>query len=83
MLEKPAFLQGIFSFTGARLAEPAALQPPLSYVVPADKTNTDYLFQSGKFLAGASLRSAAKRRQADALFPYRRKECRACATGSC
>ena len=37
MLEKPAFIQGLFSYRGCGLGNPISLQPPATYVVPSDK----------------------------------------------
>jgi assimilatory nitrate reductase catalytic subunit len=47
VLEKPTFLQGVYSFTGAGLNKPTALQPPLSYAVPADKRTQTIYFRAG------------------------------------
>ena len=37
MLEKPAFIQGLFSFRGAGLDKPVPLSPGATYSVPFDK----------------------------------------------
>jgi hypothetical protein len=47
VLEKPTFLQGIYSFAGAGLDKPVPLQPPVSYVVPSDKRTQTVYFRAG------------------------------------
>jgi hypothetical protein len=47
VLEKPIFLQGVYSFTGAGLNKPVALQPPISYIVPTDKRTQTVYFRAG------------------------------------
>jgi hypothetical protein len=37
VLEKPTFIQGLFSFDGSGLEKPTSFQPPLVYQVPSDK----------------------------------------------
>jgi hypothetical protein len=47
MLEKSKFLQGVFSFEGRGLQSPQALNPPLTYTVPADKRAQAIYFRAG------------------------------------
>lgn len=47
MLEKPAFIQGLFSFTGAGLKMPIALRPGVKYNVPGDKRAQMIYFRAG------------------------------------
>jgi hypothetical protein len=37
MLEKPAFIQGLFGYAGCGLARPVAFSPVAAYTVPFDK----------------------------------------------
>jgi hypothetical protein len=37
MLEKPSFIQGVFTFTGRGLESPAPIAPGAAYTVPRDK----------------------------------------------
>lgn len=44
MLEKPAFIQGLFAWQGQGLDKPGQLNPPAAYQVPADRrAQTVYL----------------------------------------
>jgi hypothetical protein len=45
--EKPAFIQGLYSYRGAGLARPIAFDPPVTYVVPADKRAQTVYFRAG------------------------------------
>jgi hypothetical protein len=47
MLERPAFIQGLFSYQGAGLAKPIPFQPRVTYVVPADKRSQMIYFRAG------------------------------------
>ncbi len=47
MLEKPTFLQGVYSFTGVGLDNPSALTPHVSYQVPFDKRAQLVYFRAG------------------------------------
>ena len=51
MLEKPAFVQGVFSATGKGLDAPASLTPPARYCVPADKRAQTIYFRAGNAAA--------------------------------
>jgi hypothetical protein len=47
MLEKPAFIQGLFSFEGLGLDRPAAFAVRAVYQVPADKRAQSVYFRAG------------------------------------
>ena len=47
MNEKPAFIQGLYSYRGAGLACPIAFHPPVTYTVPADKRAQTVYFRAG------------------------------------
>ena len=47
MLEKSAFIQGLFSFEGAGLDKPVSFQPPVTYKVPSDKRAQTIYFRGG------------------------------------
>jgi assimilatory nitrate reductase catalytic subunit len=47
MLENPRFLQGVYPFTGAGLAQPVAFTPHISYKVPFDKRSQLIYFRAG------------------------------------
>ena len=47
MLEKPKFLQGIYSFNGKGLASPLTLVPPMLYKVPTDRRCQLTYFRAG------------------------------------
>jgi hypothetical protein len=47
MLEKPRFVQGVYSFNGKGLANPFSLVPGVSYKVPADKRCQLTYFRAG------------------------------------
>ncbi len=47
MLEKPAFIQGIFSFEGKGLQSPQPFSPPITYKVPFDKRSQLVYFRAG------------------------------------
>lgn len=47
MNEKPAFIQGLFSYKGAGLACPISFSPPVTYTVPADKRAQTIYFRAG------------------------------------
>ena len=51
MLEKPAFIQGLFSFEGSGLENPIPFQPPVTYSVPADKRSQTIYFRAGNAAA--------------------------------
>ncbi len=47
MLEKPAFLQGSYPFSGSGLDSPKPLDPHLVYTVPFDKRSQLIYFRAG------------------------------------
>lgn len=47
MLEKPAFIQGLFEFKGQGLEKPIPLAPPAHYPVPSDKRAQTIYFRAG------------------------------------
>ena len=47
MLEKPSFLQGVFTATGQGLGAPTPLTPPARYSVPVDKRAQTIYFRAG------------------------------------
>jgi hypothetical protein len=47
MLEKPAFIQGLFACQGRGLHNPIPFQPAVAYVVPSDKRAQTIYFRAG------------------------------------
>ncbi len=47
MLEKPAFIQGLFSYEGSGLESPMSFKPPVTYLVPPDKRAQTIYFRAG------------------------------------
>ena len=47
MLEKPAFIQGLFSFEGTGLENPMSFQPPVTYQVPSDRRSQTIYLRAG------------------------------------
>ena len=47
MLEKPAFIQGLYGYEGAGLGKPISFQPRVTYVVPRDKRSQMIYFRAG------------------------------------
>jgi len=47
VLEKPAFIQGLFACEGRGLDKPGSLDPPVIYDVPADKRAQTIYFRAG------------------------------------
>ncbi len=47
MLEKPAFIQGVFEFEGRGLNRPVSFPTPATYKVPADKRAQTIYFRAG------------------------------------
>ena len=47
MLEKPIFIQGLFSYKGAGLANPVPFPAPVTYVVPSDRRSQTIYFRAG------------------------------------
>jgi assimilatory nitrate reductase catalytic subunit len=47
VLEKPAFIQGLFACEGRGLGKPGSFDPPVTYDVPADKRAQTIYFRAG------------------------------------
>ena len=47
MLEKPVFIQGLFSYVGSGLGNPAPFSPPVTYLVPPDRRAQTVYFRAG------------------------------------
>ncbi len=47
MLEKPAFIQGVFEFEGRGLDKPVPFSSPATYSVPVDKRAQTIYFRAG------------------------------------
>lgn len=47
MLEKPAFIQGLFSYEGKGLGTAVPFGPPIGYVVPSDRRAQTIYFRAG------------------------------------
>jgi len=45
--EKPAFIQGLYTYKGAGLSSPISFDPPVTYTVPADKRAQTIYFRAG------------------------------------
>ena len=51
MLEKPAFIQGLFDFEGRGLDSPVSFSSPAAYRVPSDKRAQTIYFRAGNAAA--------------------------------
>jgi hypothetical protein len=47
VLEKPAFIQGLFSGEGHGLGRPSSFSPPVTYDIPPDKRAQTIYFRAG------------------------------------
>lgn len=47
MLEKPVFIQGLFSYVGSGLGNPTPFTTPVTYLVPADRRAQTVYFRAG------------------------------------
>jgi hypothetical protein len=47
MLEKPAFIQGVYPFQGEGLTNPRSFEPPVTYLAPFDKRAQMIYFRAG------------------------------------
>ena len=47
MLEKPVFIQGLFSYVGSGLDNPVPFSTPVAYMVPPDKRAQTVYFRAG------------------------------------
>ena len=55
MLEKPAFIQGLFEFDGRGLDKPVSFQSPATYSVSSDKRAQTIYFRGGQCVGRADL----------------------------
>ena len=69
MLEKPAFIQGVFTFEGRGLASPGPFPKPATYTVPADKRAQTIYFRAGN--AGAEMICLVLTRSGKAMRYFR------------
>jgi hypothetical protein len=51
MLEKPAFIQGLFAYQGRGLESAIPFEPAVTYVVPSDKRAQTIYFRAGNAAA--------------------------------
>lgn len=74
MLEKPAFIQGLFTATGQGLATATPLSPPARYRVPGDRRAQTVYFRAGN--AGDELITLILNRNGAAMryFPVGAKD---------
>jgi hypothetical protein len=47
MVEKPVFIQGLFSYVGSGLANPTPFTSPVTYLVPPDRRAQTIYFRAG------------------------------------
>ena len=47
MVEKPVFIQGLFSYVGSGLANPTPFATPATYLVPPDRRAQTIYFRAG------------------------------------
>lgn len=47
MIEKPAFIQGLFPYEGRGLESPRTFDPPVFYLVPTDRRSQTVYFRAG------------------------------------
>jgi hypothetical protein len=47
MLEKPVFIQGLFSYVGSGLGNPTSFSTPVTYLVPPDRRAQTVYFRAG------------------------------------
>ena len=69
MLEKPAFIQGLFSFEGQGLAKPVPFDPPVVYTVPFDKRSQLIYFRAGNSSPELIYLALMRRGQVMRYFP--------------
>ncbi len=69
MLEKPAFIQGLFEFEGRGLNSPVSFSSPATYKVPADKRAQTIYFRAGNFAPELIYMVLARGGQAMRYFP--------------
>ena len=81
VLEKPTFMQGLFSFRGRGLDNPMPFRAARLTTVPFDKRAQTIYFRAGNASAEMIYLVLTRRRQAHALLPGGRKERHPCAAG--
>ena len=69
MLEKPAFIQGVFEFEGHGLNKPVAFSSPAVYKVPPDKRAQTVYFRGGNASAEMIYLVLTRNGQAMRYFP--------------
>ena len=69
MLEKPAFIQGVFEFEGRGLHNPVSFATPAVYKVPADKRSQTVYFRAGNAAAEMICLVLTRGGQAMRYFP--------------
>jgi hypothetical protein len=69
VLEKPAFIQGVFEFEGCGLDKPVAFPSPAIYKVPADKRAQTIYFRAGNAAAEMIYLVLARSGEAMRYFP--------------
>ena len=69
MLEKPAFIQGVFEFEGRGLTSPAPFPAPAIYKVPPDKRAQTIYFRAGNAAAEMIYLTLTRNGQAMRYFP--------------
>ena len=77
MLEKPAFIQGIFAFEGRGLECPAPFPSPVTYAVPEDKRAQTVYFRAGNSTAETITRARQHRRPSKTARQAQSEETRA------
>jgi hypothetical protein len=69
MLEKPAFIQGLFPFEGQGLAKPVSFDPPVTYTAPFDKRSQLIYFRAGNSSPELIYLALMRRGQVMRYFP--------------
>lgn len=74
MLERPAFIQGLFSAIGKGLDTPVSLTPPALYRVPGDRRAQTIYFRAGNAAAELVALVLTRRGKAMRFFPVGAKQ---------
>ena len=74
MLEKPAFIQGVFEFEGRGLHNPVSFPTPATYKVPPDKRAQTIYFRTGNAAAEMIYLVLTQGGQAMRYFPVGAKD---------
>jgi hypothetical protein len=69
VLEKPAFIQGLFAFEGRGLGTPLSMPTPAKYAVPQDKRSQAVYFRAGNSSADLIYVVLTRNGQAMRYFP--------------